>query len=70
MKFIEGNKYLYEKYNIELIYTGNEKQMYFTCDNCGREINNLHFFCVGDPCNPSEVYKFGSECVKKCIVKI
>jgi hypothetical protein len=70
MKYIENKKYLYKQYNIELIYTGRIEGIWFNCDHCGREIKNPYSFCEGDPNNPISNYHFGSECVKKCVVKL
>ena len=70
MKLIEGKNYLYKEYSLIVTYAGKEEDFTFRCDNCKKEVKNTHFFVVGDIEDPSSSYTFGSECVKKCIVKL
>jgi len=71
-KYIMGKKYLYrwESGQVELIYNGYESGSNWTCDGCHKERWGAHEFVTGDPENPTCIYHFGTECVKKWIFDI
>jgi len=63
IKLIIGEEY--ELFNASFIYDGfNEGYGHF-CDRCGKPRERLHWFHIGNKDNPTNVAKYGAECIRK-----
>ena len=60
MKFGEDNKYLINGH--AFIYDGIWQG--HTCDRCGKARECLYAFIQGERTNPTQIAKYGSECIK------
>ena len=65
MKFIKGNQYTIR--NTTFTYDGIWPGHF--CDRCGKPRELLHAFTIGEPGNPSQVTKYGTECIKHINIK-
>lgn len=64
LKLTEGQKYD-SKYGL-LTYTGFFRHGGFYCDGCDRQ-RSIHEFLKGDYPQHTQIYHYGTECVKKFI---
>ena len=65
MKLIEGKKY--KLFGKIFIYDGIWKG--YNCDRCNRDRENLYVFVQGKRDSPTQVAKYGSECLKTINIK-
>ena len=54
--------------NLEFVYIGFVEGDY-NCDKCGQRRQKTHWFIQGLEDNPTQVAKYGSECIKHVDIK-
>jgi len=56
-------------HSVDMVYCGKFKQSWYHCHFCHIQRSVCYQFTVGLPDNPSQVYNFGTECIKRVSIE-